>query len=74
MHPELVRIKNLVITAAREELLPRFNKVSHSFKLDGSVITEADLVMQDRIQSVMPRWYVCVTGRNSSAKPASRYW
>lgn len=57
MHPELVRIKNLVIEAAREELLPRFNKVSHSFKLDGSVITEADLVMQDRIQSALKQAY-----------------
>ena len=53
MHPELARIKNLVIEAAREELLPRFNKVSHSFKVDGSVITEADLVMQERLQTAL---------------------
>lgn len=57
MHPELVRIKNLVIEAAREELLPRFNKVSHSFKVDGSVITEADLVMQERLQSALKQGY-----------------
>ena len=57
MHPELVRIKNLVIEAAREELLPRFNKVSHSFKVDGSVITEADLVMQERLQTALKQAY-----------------
>jgi myo-inositol-1(or 4)-monophosphatase len=57
MHPELVRIKNLVVDAAREELLPRFNKVSHSFKVDGSVITEADLVMQERLQSALKQAY-----------------
>jgi len=57
MHPELVRIKNLVIEAAREELLPRFNKVSHSFKVDGSVITEADLVMQERLQAALKQAY-----------------
>lgn len=57
MHPELVRIRNLVVEAAREELLPRFNKVSHSFKLDGSVITEADLVMQERLQAALKQAY-----------------
>ena len=57
MHPELVRIKNLVVEAAREELLPRFNKVSHSFKVDGSVITEADVVMQERLQSALKQAY-----------------
>jgi len=39
----------VVTTAAREELLPRFASVSRQHKSDGSLITEADLAMQERI-------------------------
>lgn len=40
---------SLVRTAAREELLPRFNNVDSEFKADGSFLTEADLAMQTRL-------------------------
>ncbi|MDH5655593.1 MAG: inositol monophosphatase family protein [Spirochaetia bacterium] len=43
-------IKNIVTAAASEELLPRFNKIEFSHKADGSVITEADFAMQNRIE------------------------
>jgi len=39
----------LVKTAAREELLSRFNAAERSFKSDGSIVTEADLAMQGRL-------------------------
>ncbi len=45
----LERLREIVIRAAREELLPRFARVERGRKADGSVITEADLVMQQRI-------------------------
>jgi myo-inositol-1(or 4)-monophosphatase len=39
----------MVIPAAREELLPGFGKREFSYKEDDSVITEADLAMQLRL-------------------------
>lgn len=41
----------LVRNSAKKELLPRFFKVKESKKEDNSIITEADLVMQEVIQS-----------------------
>jgi len=45
----LTQLREIVVTAAREELLPRFAKVARGRKADGSVITEADLVVQECI-------------------------
>jgi len=53
--PELEKLQQIVISAAREELLPRFTKVSRSDKADGSFITEADLAAQQRIVSELER-------------------
>jgi len=50
LQPEdLPRLREIVVSAAREELLPRFARVARGRKADGSVITEADLVVQQRI-------------------------
>lgn len=43
-------VKQLVIEAGREELLPRFKQTSFSYKQDGSIVTEADLSVQKRLQ------------------------
>lgn len=48
---ELDLVRRLVTTAANEELMPRFESVRARFKADGSLITEADLAMQDRLQT-----------------------
>lgn len=48
--PDLKQLRQLVRTCAQEELLPRFAGVSRSLKRDGSIVTEADRVMQDRMQ------------------------
>ncbi len=53
MLPDLNQIKTIVMTCAREELTPRFRRVGHDFKQDGSLITEADLATQLRIQSAL---------------------
>lgn len=45
----LEQLRSIVIPAAREELLPRFNQVSRDHKADGSVVTEADYAMQQRL-------------------------
>ena len=42
-------VTQFVKNAAREELLPRFADIKRSFKSDGSVVTEADLAVQNRL-------------------------
>jgi myo-inositol-1(or 4)-monophosphatase len=50
-------LREIVVSAAREELLPRFSRVKRGLKADGSVITEADLVVQQRIAGELrTRW------------------
>lgn len=48
---ELDLVRRLVRTAAVQELMSRFELVSAQFKADGSLITEADLAMQGRLQT-----------------------
>ena len=43
-------VKQLVIEAGREELLPRFQQTSFSYKQDGSIVTKADISVQKRLQ------------------------
>lgn len=41
-------LQDIIVPAAREELLPRFAAVARAHKADGSVLTEADLALQAR--------------------------
>jgi myo-inositol-1(or 4)-monophosphatase len=50
---DIERLKALIIQAADEELLPRFNTGEHGRKADGSVITEADTAMQSRLRTAL---------------------
>jgi myo-inositol-1(or 4)-monophosphatase len=57
MLPDLKVLRQLVRTCAQEELLPRFAHVGRLLKTDGSVVTEADQAMQDRVQKELAsRW------------------
>jgi len=50
-------LREIVMSAAREELLPRFARVKRGRKADGSVVTEADLVVQQRLaEALQTRW------------------
>ena len=51
MKIDIEKIIGLVKQAAREELLSRFTRVSSQQKSDGSIVTEADLAMQTRLQN-----------------------
>ena len=42
-------LQEILMPAARQELLPRFARVARQHKKDGSVLTEADLAMQTRL-------------------------
>lgn len=57
MRPDIDTLSALVREAAREELLPRFERVGHQIKADGSLLTEADLAM-DRLlrEALAERW------------------
>ncbi len=52
-HSNLSLLKELVIDAGKQELLPRFQDTDFSYKQDGSVVTEADLSVQARLQQVL---------------------
>jgi myo-inositol-1(or 4)-monophosphatase len=51
MLPDLILLQNIVRRASRDELLPRFADVIRHVKHDGSVVTEADVAMQQRLKS-----------------------
>lgn len=70
MNIDLEQLKNIVITASKEELLPRFNSVKRNYKHDGSVVTEADLVMQARLTSRLQETYpdIALLGEEMSAE------
>jgi len=49
----LDRVKNIVAECASDEIMPRFERVAAAVKQDGSVITEADLAMQNRVKTAL---------------------
>ena len=49
MNYDLSILKQIIITAAREELLPRFADVHRNINADGSFVNEDDLEVQARI-------------------------
>ena len=53
----LPTLRDCIRTAAAEELLPRFNAVDTAFKADGSIVTEADHAMQDRLQTELAQHF-----------------
>jgi myo-inositol-1(or 4)-monophosphatase len=54
---DLRELRQLVKSAAAEELMTRFESVSADIKADGTLLTEADLAMQQRLQrELAERW------------------
>jgi len=49
--PDLEKLKSLVKSAAKEELLKDFGHSEFDYKADGSVMTPADISMQDRLKN-----------------------
>ena len=47
--PDLEKLKSLIKVAAKEELLKDFGQTEYDYKDDGSVVTPADLAMQNRL-------------------------
>ncbi|MHB8742228.1 MAG: inositol monophosphatase family protein [Sulfuricaulis sp.] len=55
MLPALATLRDIVRTAAHEELMPLFADVTRHIKHDGSVVTEADVAMQLRLKTDLAR-------------------
>ena len=54
---DLEKLKDIIVSAAREELLPRFTRVERQHKVDGSILTEADLAAQQTIaEQLQQHW------------------
>lgn len=51
--PDLGVLTEIVRRAAREELLPRFTRVTQQHKADGSILTEADLAIDARLRTAL---------------------
>ncbi|MDH5611849.1 MAG: inositol monophosphatase [Gammaproteobacteria bacterium] len=57
MNYDIATLKQIITSAAREELLPRFADVQRNTKVDGSFVTEADLATQSRIMQALKEHY-----------------
>ena len=57
MSYDIDKLKNIIISTAREELLPRFSKVERLHKVDGSILTEADLSAQQSIADQLQQFW-----------------
>jgi myo-inositol-1(or 4)-monophosphatase len=55
MRPELARARDIVVSVAARELPPRLARADPHAKADGSLVTEADLAMQQGIQEALKR-------------------
>lgn len=60
LQADLPMLRELVALAAAEELMPRFRHISHDLKADGSLVTEADLTMQGRLQRELASRYPAI--------------
>jgi len=49
MNLDRKQIEQLVISVAKTELIPRFNDVKRHYKSDGSIVTEADHIVQKKL-------------------------
>ena len=54
-HDLLNKLSQLISTAARKELLPRFKNCKVNIKKDGSFITDADIAMQNYLQTELKK-------------------
>ncbi len=57
MLPDLKSLEDLIRQVAKEEILPRFNRVGYEVKEDGSLLTEADLSADKRICAELAKLY-----------------
>lgn len=61
MNVDIHKLSQLIIDIARQEILPRFERHAHSItsmeKSDGSVVTETDVAVQEKMMRVLRQQY-----------------
>lgn len=57
MLPNIQKLQTMIRNVAREEILPRFTNIGYQLKQDGSLITEADLMADQRIHEYLSVHY-----------------
>lgn len=57
MNIDINQLKDIVITSCQAELLPRYRAVRREYKSDGSIVTKADLIMQQRLTEALADAY-----------------
>lgn len=55
--PDIKKIKEMIVSVAEEELLPYFEKTDYQHKSDGSIVTEIDITVQQRIENYLTNNY-----------------
>ena len=57
MKDMLTKLESAIVELSEKEILSRFNQVGHSVKDDGSLVTEADMAMQQAMNEfIMGEW------------------
>lgn len=69
---DIAFLTRLVREAALEELLPRYQQVAHTFKADGSVLTEADLAMDRRLRETLAAHWPDTAFLSEEMEPAEQ--
>ncbi len=71
----LVAVIAAVKKIARQEIMPRYLKVAHERKTDGSVFTQADLAAQTALKEELPRIFDCpVLGEEMTDAEQRELW
>ncbi len=70
MNIDLEQLKSIIINACIIEILPRFNRVKRNYKTDGSIVTEADIAMQNRLADALQKAYpeIALLGEEMSSE------
>ena len=70
MNIDLEQLKSIIINACNIEILPRFNRVKRNYKTDGSIVTEADIAMQNRLADALQKAYpeIALLGEEMSSE------
>ncbi|MEN8179320.1 MAG: inositol monophosphatase family protein [Pseudomonadota bacterium] len=54
---DIAQLTQLIIDTANQELIPRYRQTERNFKADGTLVTAADLAIQQRIETALSRHY-----------------
>ena len=67
--PDIEVLKKIIRETAKEEILPRFNRIGYEVKDDGSIVTEADLAADKRIRDSLASAYPNVAFLSEEMEP-----